>query len=62
MSFVSEKEVAESDEPEIQQSIFRFNKKKNNMKKNAVDESEIIDGKLSKMNIVQQNSNKSSKR
>lgn len=42
----------ESDEPEVQQSIFRFNKKKNNntMKKGLIDESEIIDGRLKKMN------------
>ena len=30
LSFGSEKEAVEADEPEVQQSIFRFNKKKNN--------------------------------
>lgn len=39
LSFVSEKEADESDEVEVQQSIFRFNKKKNPKPKNVMDES-----------------------
>ena len=34
----------------MHQSLFRFNKKSNNFKKNLVDESEIMDGRLNNLN------------
>lgn len=50
LSFNSEQANNDEDESDGRHNIFKFTKKPNNMKKNLVDESEILDGRLRNFN------------